>query len=625
MKTSPILLMLVSMLAFAAPTTPSKTPEAFPKPSELADIKAAAKTGDPVAIVKSGICAKEGIGRLRNSQEAFETFKKAADGGDALAMFYLAICYETGSGTIQNHAQALTWAQKSTDKGNPKGMALLGFLYTKPDGTPTSTIEGFRLAKEAAKSQDGYAEAILGDLYSHGIGTVKDEAQAFKLFKSSAEKGSRIGLRRLADAHHFGIGTAIKEQKAVEYWLKAAEQFDPVSFLRLAEAYAEGEGVNLSYEKAKVYAEQAFESDDEVRPYGAALLARLYREGLGVDKSTIQSAKYLRLSAEGGHAASMNNYATLCLIPGSGVLPDRTLAVALYMVASAKGDEIAKQNLAGIKPEESANFSYSNAKAIAHSITLALEKHHVIVELQEGWNSEQLRKAESGAPNGEPRTPRGESNKPTEIGSGSGMVFTPDGHVFTNHHVVERGNHFEIYVPALKKRLPAKLIVSDAANDLAILKVDSWKDEKHTPALPPPVTSSSKTKIGDKVFTIGFPMTKYLGIEPKYTSGDVSSLSDNKDKSRYQISVPIQPGNSGGPLALSDGRIIGVVVAQINSLRILNESGRIPQNINFAVKSDYLRILASNSEVSIPDELKIIGDPIEHVNAYTVQVICISR
>ncbi len=590
-------------------------PEAFPTASEYPAIKKAAERGDLAAVIKAGICAREGIGRGRDPDEAFRLFKKAADASEALGMFYLATCYDTGVGTAKDIEEAIAWAQKSAELKHPKGQAFLGTLYARGEGSKKSPIEGFRLVNEAASSGDGYAEAMLGHLLSKGTGTAKDEARAFQLFKSSAEKGTRLGWTRLGDAFNFGIGTSVSKEEAVACWLKGAEQGHPGAQLRLANAYLSGEGVIQSHEKARFYAELAHEGDSDTGAYAAALLAHLYLEGLGVEKSPSQAARYLRISAAGGHIGSMNNYAALCLQPGSGVLPDHTLAVALYMVAAAKGDETAKKNIQSIQPAESALFSYSKATAIARSIMQSLDARREIAELQEGWSSDQMTKGGSGAPRKEDRKGR--------VVTGSGLVFTPEGHVFTNHHVVENGKSFEVYVPSLKKKLPAKLIVSDAANDLAVLQVETWKSEPHSPALPPPIASSTKAKVGDKVFAIGFPLPDALGTEAKYTSGDVSSLSGiGDDKRVIQISAPIQPGNSGGPLALADGRIVGVVVATLNYRLTLKESGSLPQNVNFAVKSDYLRILAANSGVDIPDDLKVTGSPVEHVNAYTVQVIC---
>lgn len=604
--------MLFLLTAFAVDATAG--PESFPTAADYPAIKKASEAGDAAALIKAGICAREGIGRSRDEDEAFRIFQRAADAGDPLGMFYLAICHDYGAGTAKDADEAVAWAKKSAEKKHPKGMAFLGLLYTRGHGTKASITEGFRLVNEAAQTGDGYAEVMLGFLLSKGTGTPKDEARAFQLFQSSAEKGTRLGWTRLGDAYHFGIGTRVDNEKAVECWLKATEQRHSGAYMRLASAYMSGEGVRQSYDQARTYAELAYEGDGENRSYAAALLAHLYNEGLGVDKSPALMAKYLRVSAAQGHVGSMNNYAALCLIPGSGVLADRTLGVALYMVAAAKGDEVAKNNLNNVRPEESAMFSYSKASAIARSIMQALDSRREIEELQEGWSSDQMGKGNSGGPRKEDRKSR--------IVTGSGLVFTAEGHVFTNHHVIEGGKSFQVYVPALKKKLPAKMIVSDAANDLAILEVEGWKLEKHTPTLPPPIASSTKAKIGDKVFAIGFPLPDALGTEAKYTSGDVSALSGiGDDKRVIQISAPIQPGNSGGPLALVDGRIVGVVVATLNYRLTLKESGSLPQNVNFAVKSDYLRILAANSGVDIPDDLKVTGSAVDHVNAYTVQVI----
>lgn len=590
-------------------------PEAFPTASEYPAIKKAAESGDLAAVINAGICAREGIGRERDTDEAYRLFKKAADAGDALAMFYLAVCHDTGAGTAKDVDAAFAWAKKSADRKHPKGQALLGLFHSHGEGTKESPVEGLRLLEEAARTGDGYAEAQLGSLLGQGIGTTKDEARALRLFRSSAEKGTRLGWSRLGDAHYFGVGTRVDHDEAVACWLKGAEQGHPGAQLRLANAYLSGEGVRQSHEKARIYAELAYEGDSDTGAYAAAILAHLYQEGLGVEKSPTRTARYLRISAAGGNIGSMNNYAALCLQPGSGVLTDHTLAVALYMVAAAKGEETAKKNIQSLQPTESALFSYSKATAIARSIMQALDSRREIEELQEGWSSDQMGKGNSGGPRKEDRKSR--------IVTGSGLVFTAEGHVFTNHHVIEGGKSFQVYVPALKKKLPAKMIVSDAANDLAILEVEGWKLEKHTPTLPPPIASSTKAKIGDKVFAIGFPLPDALGTEAKYTSGDVSALSGiGDDKRVIQISAPIQPGNSGGPLALADGRIVGVVVATLNYRLTLKESGSLPQNVNFAVKSDYLRILAANSGVDIPDDLKVTGSAVDHVNAYTVQVIC---
>jgi S1-C subfamily serine protease len=87
------------------------------------------------------------------------------------------------------------------------------------------------------------------------------------------------------------------------------------------------------------------------------------------------------------------------------------------------------------------------------------------------------------------------------------------------------------------------------------------------------------------VVTFGFPFAGMLSAGATLTTGEVSALSGLRDNQRhYQISAPVQVGNSGGPLFDLGGRVIGVVVSKLNAQRIAQVTGDLPQNVNFAVK-----------------------------------------
>jgi hypothetical protein len=88
---------------------------------------------------------------------------------------------------------------------------------------------------------------------------------------------------------------------------------------------------------------------------------------------------------------------------------------------------------------------------------------------------------------------------------------------------------------------------------------------------------------------VGYPHVSIQGGEPKITDGLISSLSGMGDDPRlFQISVPVQPGNSGGPLVTFDGNVIGIVSAQLNALAMAKAGAGLPQNVNYAVKSNYI-------------------------------------
>jgi serine protease Do len=95
--------------------------------------------------------------------------------------------------------------------------------------------------------------------------------------------------------------------------------------------------------------------------------------------------------------------------------------------------------------------------------------------------------------------------------------------------------------------------------------------------------------LGDTVATIGFPNIGLQGFAPKFARGEIASLSGPQDDARYfQISVPLQPGNSGGALVDEHGNVVGVVSGTLSVKASLLTSGALPQNVNYAVKSSFL-------------------------------------
>ena len=141
-------------------------------------------------------------------------------------------------------------------------------------------------------------------------------------------------------------------------------------------------------------------------------------------------------------------------------------------------------------------------------------------------------------------------------------------------------------------RVAARVLNTDRRRDLALLAVP--------PDLGPQLTfrDSPAVRRGETVVTFGFPLSGVLSSGPTLTSGDISALAGLRDNpTNYQISAPVQPGNSGGPLLDSQGNVIGVVVSKLNAARIAEMTGGdIPQNVNFAVKgTEALAFLRENS------------------------------
>jgi S1-C subfamily serine protease len=170
---------------------------------------------------------------------------------------------------------------------------------------------------------------------------------------------------------------------------------------------------------------------------------------------------------------------------------------------------------------------------------------------------------------------------------GSGFFVSKDGYLLTNHHVVDGAEKIEVHYRG--QVLLAKVEADDPTNDLALLKVEGGHFESLS------ISRKETADLGQDVFTIGFPNIQMQGVEPKYTDGKISSLAGMRDDpNEYQISVPLQPGNSGGPLCDSHGEVVGIVVARLNDMAMLETSGMMPQNVNYAVKSRLAAHLLQN-------------------------------
>ncbi len=420
--------------------------------------------------------------------------------------------------------------------------------------------------KKLAEQGGASAQYNLGQMYANGQGVPKDEQQAVAWYRKAAEQGLAMAQYNLGVMYDKGRGVPKDEQQAVAWYRKAAEQELAMAQNNLGVTYRDGEGVPKDDQQAVVWyrkaAEQGYAS-------AQANLGEMYRDGQGVPKDEQQAAAWYRKAAEQGLARAQFNLG-LMYAKGLGVPKDEQSAYFWLLLASAQGNQVAVKNRdiveRDLSPEQRAA---AQAAARDWQPKIAAQSSSV-----PGGSS-----AGAGGSNPAPSRPAPATAEADSTGSGFRVAR---GAIVTNHHVIDGCSRLRV------NGAPAQLRGSDARSDLALLGVN----------LPGPSASlrAQRAAVGEPVAVAGYPLRGLLsGFN--MTTGTLSSLSGLRGDTRYlQITAPVQPGNSGGPMLDSAGNLMGVVVSKLDAIRLARITGDMAQNVNFAINVNVLRaFLDANS------------------------------
>lgn len=503
---------------------------------------------------------------------------KRAHFGWFFALIFGLTCCAVGADAVEKKLDPGQW-RAVAEKGDAEGQFQYSELLSGGKGVPGDDFEALVYLRKSASQGYAKAQAALGQRYKSGRGVEQDIVEGLLWLEKAAEQGELTAQTTVALCYLNGDGTPRNEVNAAK-WLQRASKAGS----RFAESTLNGLQLRGSPktddEAATAYRALALRGDVT----GLIAYAACLEEGRGLPKNPSEAAKWYLLAAKKGD-----------------LLAKYRLGILLQAKAETQAEAFEWLSIAGI---EGIGAARSAAGALEKKLTteqLAAAQSHV----KERAKPPMV--AEASNPGAGVESVLGallnRNLARTPMSSGTGFFISQDGYLVTNHHVVDGGRRFEIQRGETK--LPAKVVRTSASNDLAVLKV-----EGEFPALE--ILSSDRVELGDAVLTVGFPRPRVQGLSPKLSRGEIGSLQGLRDDpTQFQVSLPLQPGNSGGALVNKDGKVIGVVQSVLRGSVALLDNDSAPQSVNYAVKSKHLLELLGK----IPESQKLPAKPVENREA----------
>lgn len=507
----------------------------------------------------------------------------SAEKGDPEAQYDLAVRYYHGFyGASHDFAAALKWFQKAAEQGHASAQNRLALMYENGEGTIKDLSAALKWLQKAAAQGSDTAQYNLALMYYEGKGTTKDLSAAFKWRQKAADQGNPLAQYKLAFMYYKGEGTTKDLSAAFKWFQKVAEQGIPEAQFNLGIMYEKGEGTSKDLSAAFKWYQKAAEQGDADAQFNLALM---YRNGEGVIKDEMEALAWFYMAKKTGFDETETSSVSRAIS-----LLEEKLGPRVALSAQQRARELDKI----IESNVSDPFGGFDFNAASRSLDEIITS-----------------KKSSSPPSQSASTPN-----PTPQASGSGSLISSDGLILTAAHVVANANSIQVVTD--KGTFPAAVLQIDKANDIALLRCAGT-----FPALP--IVGSRNIRVGQTIFTIGFPQIRIQGFNPKFTKGEISSQTGMKDDPRHwQISVPVQPGNSGGPLLNEKGEIIGVIVAKLDAIATAELTGDLPQNVNYAVKSAYIQPLLGDYDIKPSAPIKQsarMEDIVEQVQKSIVMVL----
>ena len=601
----------------------------------------AAEKGDANSEFELGHLYEFGKGVQKNIPKAVEYYKKAAEKGDADAEFrvklltneldkaetsedfLLGLNYSYGFTVKLNFEKAIEHFIASAEGGDPTALYNAGFLMSHFSPVKRR-VEAAQLLLQSAQLGNVYAQTSTSGLFHLGVGVEKDLKKSFYWLLQAANQGDIYATREVGDSYYDGTGVKRDFKKALEWYQKASGMGNGEATTSIASMYENGDVPSNGFDDVlKTYtlaAEQGY-------PRGQDALATIYYEGVHVPKDYSKALFWFNKAAEQKLPSSQNKLGVL-FEHGHGVKKDIEKSIYWYKKAADNDNIEALLNLFTIyaygevvKKNWDIAYDYAYRAAMLGSP----EGQYYVARM---WEEEDIDEAiywyeesalndyyksqmtlgeiyffgdygitidyekssywfREAAYNSERKT--FESGELQVIGTGTGFFVSPN-HIVTNSHVIDSCD--AVAVKNLRYESEVEILDVDQNSDLAILVTGNPISDTLF------LRHGSPVRTGEGSIVIGYPFASTLGSGSKLTVGNISALTGFQNNiAHMQLTSPVQPGNSGGPLLDEGGNVIGVVVSRLEKSDEIT-GDRPAQNVNFAIKVDLLKMFLDFNMIS---------------------------
>lgn len=518
-------LFLASSLGFADYQAGLKSYEAKNYANAFSEWLPVAAQGDAKAQYRIGLLFATGRGVDKDYTEAAKWYRKAAEQGFALAQNNLGVLYHYGRGVSQDDVEATKWYREAAIRGLAVAQNNLGYRYLRGGGVPQNYVFAevwFALAGPAASKQDEAARAEVA-------GHLTSEEMADALRRADQWR-AEISVRQQSNVT--SVPTGLRDLSLAD-WLRLAKQGNPAAQDHLGLMYHQGNGVKRDFREAARWFRLAA---DQGNTDAQTSLGVMYQDGEGLPKDHVQAHMWYNLASAGGDlsAQQFRDSIEAVMTPAEIANAQRLARAWKPHVDASPSAPPGAATTGTIPSEPPGTVSADSLEALLDSVP----------DVRLEW-------------------------------TGTGFFVSTRGHLLTNSHVVEGCG-----ILKLRDGLILDVVAQDGGSDLALLKSGESPARVLTFSVAP-------GRVGQPVVAAGYPLPGVLSSGLNVTSGNISALAGPRDNTTLlQMTAPVQPGNSGGPLLDESGSVIGIVVAKLDALKMAQVTGDIPQNVNFAVKGE---------------------------------------